>query len=347
MVYKLKIAEIERDLPLCPLNDQLQIAAFVMFGDVELTEVSARELLKLAPEFDVMITAESKGIPLVYEMTRLSGRNRYILARKSPKLYMRNVIRYEVKSITTAANQALYLDGDDAKYLSGKRVLIVDDVISTGASLTALEQLVEDGQISSIVDIYRLQREKLISLERMGEKSADNLLNAIDASKDREFYRFIYALGIRHIGKGAAKLLVKTFPSIESLYAATVEEMAGIDGFGEVMAHSVADYFAIEQNRPLISELEVFGLKMSADERISSGGVFEGKTFVLTGALPTLTRQQASDMIEKRGGKVSSSVSKKTDFVLAGEDAGSKLLKAQDKGIEIISEEAFLTMCEG
>ena len=143
MVYKLKIAEIERDLPLCPLNDQLQIAAFVMFGDVELTEVSARELLKLAPDFDVMITAESKGIPLVYEMTRLSGRNRYILARKSPKLYMRNVIRYEVKSITTAANQALYLDGDDAAYLSGKRVLIVDDVISTGASLTALEQLVE------------------------------------------------------------------------------------------------------------------------------------------------------------------------------------------------------------
>jgi adenine phosphoribosyltransferase len=143
MVYKLKIAEIERDLPLCPLNDQLQIAAFVMFGDVELTEVSARELLKLAPEFDVMITAESKGIPLVYEMTRLSGRNRYVLARKSPKLYMRNVIRYEVKSITTAANQALYLDGDDAAYLSGKRVLIVDDVISTGASLTALEQLVE------------------------------------------------------------------------------------------------------------------------------------------------------------------------------------------------------------
>ena len=143
MVYKLKIAEIERDLPLCPLNDQLQIAAFVMFGDVELTEVCARELLKLAPDFDVMITAESKGIPLVYEMTRLSGRNRYILARKSPKLYMRNVIRYEVKSITTAANQALYLDGDDAAYLSGKRVLIVDDVISTGASLTALQQLVE------------------------------------------------------------------------------------------------------------------------------------------------------------------------------------------------------------
>ena len=167
MVYKLKIAEIERDLPLCPLNDQLQIAAFVMFGDVELTEVSARELLKLAPEFDVMITAESKGIPLVYEMTRLSGRNRYILARKSPKLYMRNVIRYEVKSITTAANQALYLDGDDAKYLSGKRVLIVDDVISTGASLTALEQLVESaggsivGKMAVLAEGDAIEREDI------------------------------------------------------------------------------------------------------------------------------------------------------------------------------------------
>ena len=217
----------------------------------------------------------------------------------------------------------------------------------SGLGPAVLEQLVEDGQISSIVDIYRLQREKLISLERMGEKSADNLLNAIDASKDREFYRFIYALGIRHIGKGAAKLLVKTFPSIESLYAATVEEMATIDGFGEVMAQSVADYFAIAQNRQLISELADFGIKMNADEEARAGGIFEGKTFVLTGTLPTLTRQQATEMIEKLGGKVSSSVSKRTDFVLAGEDAGSKLLKAQDKGIEIISEEAFLTMCEG
>lgn len=142
MVYKLKVAGIERNLPLCPVNDELYIGAFVLFGDIELTERCAAELYRKAPEHDVMITAESKGIPLVYEMTRLSGKNRYILARKSPKLYMRNVIMFDVSSITTPHAQMLYLDGDDAEYLKGKRVLIVDDVISTGGSLAALENLV-------------------------------------------------------------------------------------------------------------------------------------------------------------------------------------------------------------
>lgn len=143
MEYTLKVAGLERKLPLCPLNDDLMIGAFVMFGDVELTEACARELAQMAPEHDVILTAESKGIPLVYEMTRQLGRNYYILARKSAKLYMRNVIRFDVRSITTAADQALFLDGRDAAYIKGRRVLIVDDVISTGASLTALEQLVE------------------------------------------------------------------------------------------------------------------------------------------------------------------------------------------------------------
>ena len=142
MVYKLKVAGIERDLTLCPVNDDLYIGAFILFGDVELTEKCAAELVKKAPEHDVMITAESKGIPLVYEMTRISGKNRYILARKSPKLYMHNVIKFDVNSITTAHAQSLYLDGGDAEYLKGKRVLIVDDVISTGGSLAALENLV-------------------------------------------------------------------------------------------------------------------------------------------------------------------------------------------------------------
>ena len=168
--YTLKLAELERKLPLCPLNDKLSIAAFVMFGDVEMTEVSARELLKLAPEYDVMITAESKGIPLVYEMARQSGQNRYILARKSPKLYMRNVIRYEVKSITTEGGQTLYLDGDDAAYLSGKRVLIVDDVISTGASLSALEHLVSEaggtivGKMAVLAEGDAIERQDIIAL---------------------------------------------------------------------------------------------------------------------------------------------------------------------------------------
>lgn len=143
MYYTLHIAGLTRKLPLCPIGENLNIAAFVLHGDVELTERCAAELLKIAPEHDVMITAESKGIPLVYAMARQSGQYRYVLARKSVKLYMRNVVKCEVKSITTSAPQTLYIDGDDAEYLKGKRVLIVDDVISTGESLHALESLVE------------------------------------------------------------------------------------------------------------------------------------------------------------------------------------------------------------
>ena len=142
MVYSIKIGNVERDLPLCPLNDSLYIAAFVMFGDVELTEECAARLIERAPAHDVMITAESKGIPLVYEMARQMGVNRYILARKSVKLYMKDVLACKVRSITTDASQTLYLDGDDVAYMKGKRVLIVDDVISTGESLHALEELV-------------------------------------------------------------------------------------------------------------------------------------------------------------------------------------------------------------
>ena len=142
MVYRIQVGGIERDLPLCPINDKLNIAAFILFGDVELTERCAEALYAKAPEHDVMITAESKGIPLICSMCRISGKNRYVLARKSVKLYMRDVVKCEVKSITTEQNQVLYIDGADAEYMKGKRVLIVDDVISTGESLHALEQLV-------------------------------------------------------------------------------------------------------------------------------------------------------------------------------------------------------------
>ncbi len=149
MTYHMHVAGLDRELPLCPLNENLQIGAFVLFGDMELTEKCAAELVRLAPEHDVMITAESKGIPLICSMARMLGENRYVLARKSVKLYMKNVIKCETKSITTANNQTLYLDGDDADYLRGKRVLIVDDVISTGQSLHSLENLVRQagGQI--------------------------------------------------------------------------------------------------------------------------------------------------------------------------------------------------------
>ena len=143
MFYELNVAGIKRNLPLCPISDELYIGAFVLFGDVELTEKCAEALYARAPEHDVMITAESKGIPLIHAMCRLSGRNRYVLARKGVKLYMKDVLKCETQSITTAQKQTLYIDGDDAEYMRGKRVLIVDDVISTGGSLISLERLVE------------------------------------------------------------------------------------------------------------------------------------------------------------------------------------------------------------
>jgi len=143
MFYRLKVAGIERDLPLCPLGESMHIAAFVLFGDVELTKRCAEALYAKAPEHDVLITAESKGIPLIHAMARIMGENRYVLARKSVKLYMKDVLKCVTKSITTEAEQVLYIDGADAEYMKGKRVLIVDDVISTGGSLHSLENLVE------------------------------------------------------------------------------------------------------------------------------------------------------------------------------------------------------------
>lgn len=141
--YELHVAGLTRQLPICKVNDKLDIAAFVMFGDVELTVECAKELIKKAPEHDVIITAEAKGIPLAYEMARQMGVNRYLIARKMPKLYMKNPLAVEVQSITTAKKQTLYIDQDDSEFLRGKRVLIVDDVISTGESLHAVETLVE------------------------------------------------------------------------------------------------------------------------------------------------------------------------------------------------------------
>ena len=173
MVYRLKVAGIERDLPLCPIGDNMNIAAFILFGDVELTERCAAELYKKAPEHDVMITAESKGIPLIHAMCRNSGKNRYILARKSIKLYMRDVVKCEVQSITTSAKQTLYINGDDAEYMKGKRVLIVDDVISTGGSLHALESLVGQsggqivGKMAILAEGDAIERHDIICLGKL------------------------------------------------------------------------------------------------------------------------------------------------------------------------------------
>ena len=173
MYYRMKVAGVERDLKLCPIGENLNIGAFILFGDVELTERCAEELYKKAPEHDVMLTAESKGIPLIHAMCRLSGKNRYVLARKSVKLYMSDVLVCETKSITTGHVQTLYIDGADAEYMKGKRVLIVDDVISTGGSLKSLENLVAQaggevvGKMTILAEGDAIGRDDIIYLEKL------------------------------------------------------------------------------------------------------------------------------------------------------------------------------------
>ena len=173
MVYKMNIAGLDRELPLCPISDKLMIGAFVIFGDPELTTACAEALLARCPEHDVMITAESKGIPLICEMARMAGNERYVLARKAPKLYMKNVLKVQVRSITTDHEQTLCLDGGDAEYMKGKRVVIVDDVISTGESLHALEELVNRaggeivGRMAILAEGDATAREDLIYLEKL------------------------------------------------------------------------------------------------------------------------------------------------------------------------------------
>ena len=173
MFHRMTIAGLERDLPICPLNENLSIAGFIILGDQELTVACARELLKKAPEYDYIITAEAKGIPLAHEMARQAGDAKYILARKGPKLYMRDIFSVTVNSITTAKEQKLYLDGADAALMKGKRILIVDDVISTGESLKALEALVEKaggqicGRMAILAEGDAQERPDLIYLEKL------------------------------------------------------------------------------------------------------------------------------------------------------------------------------------
>lgn len=212
-----------------------------------------------------------------------------------------------------------------------------------GLGEAVLEVLVEKDMLRNAADIYNLDYEKIAALDRMGEKSAENLRNAVEKSKENDLGKLVFALGIRHIGQKAAALLAEHFLTMDALKTALREEILAIDGFGEVMADSVVQFFALAQSRELIDALTAAGVNMRSKKEIVDNR-FEGKTFVLTGTLPTMTRSEASKIIESFKGKTASSVSKKTDYVLAGEDAGSKLTKAQQLGVTIISETEFQEM---
>ena len=214
-----------------------------------------------------------------------------------------------------------------------------------GLGPAVLEQLVKNQLVSSPADLYSLPMEQVRQLERMGEKSAQNLAAAVERSRQNDLYRLVYALGIPHVGLKAAKLLAGHFHTMDRILEASEEEFAAIEGFGPIMAKSVHMYFELEGTHHLINRLKEAGVNMESRTVVQDLRL-AGKTFVLTGTLPTLTRQEAAAMVEQFGGKVSSSVSKKTGYVVAGEEAGSKLTKAQQLGIPVLTEEEFLAMLE-
>ncbi|MGN1095104.1 MAG: NAD-dependent DNA ligase LigA, partial [Eubacteriales bacterium] len=215
-----------------------------------------------------------------------------------------------------------------------------------GMGPAVVRSLIKNGLVEKISDIYSLRAEDIENLERMGKKSAEKLIKAIENSKTRGLDKLIYALGIRNIGEKAAKSLALHFGNIEKLFSATKEELISIEDFGSISANDVVNFFAHPQTRVFIDELKERGVTVEYENE-KKGNIFEGLTFVLTGTLPTLSRSDASAIIESYGGKCSSSVSKKTDFVLAGEDAGSKLSKAQSLGIKIIDEDELKKMISG
>jgi len=216
-----------------------------------------------------------------------------------------------------------------------------------GLGEAMVDTLVEKGWVKSITDIYRLKRDDLLTLGKSVEKSTDNLLAAIDASKRVELWRFINGLGITHVGVAAAKDLALKFGSLEALAEAKRDDLLTIEGIGETMADAIITYFNEPKNRTLVSRLLTIGVAPIAPARPAGGSALAGKTFVLTGTLPTLTREAAAAKIEAAGGKVSGSVSRKTSYVLAGEETGSKLEKAKSLGVSVIDEAEFLRMLGG
>lgn len=215
-----------------------------------------------------------------------------------------------------------------------------------GESIITL--LLNENIIKDISDLYTIKKEEIVGLERMGEKSATNLINAINKSKENDLWRLINGLGIKFIGTKGAKILASSFKDIDKIMDATTSELINLEEFGEIMANSVVQFFKEEKNIKVIEKLKEYGLntKVIENENNDVNKIFEGMKIVLTGTLPTLKRNDAKEMIESRGGKSTSSVSKSTTFVLAGEEAGSKLTKANELGIKVIDEDTFIGICK-
>lgn len=215
-----------------------------------------------------------------------------------------------------------------------------------GLGPAIVRQMLEKNMIKSAADLYFLNKDEVAQMDKMGEKSAQNLLEAIEKTKKNDLSRLIFALGIRQVGQKAGKTLARTFRSMDALMAADAETLAALYDVGEITAQSIVQYFDQPQTKDIINRLKEAGVNMQSSEQAAEGGAFAGKTVVLTGTLSKFTRDAATEKIEAAGGKVTGSVSKKTSFVLAGAEAGSKLSKAESLGIPVLSEDEFLKMLE-
>ncbi len=277
------------------------------------------------------------------------------IVKINPKKRKDSSVKFEMPKICPSCGEPIYREADEAAYyctnascpaqlLRNLSHFVSRDAMNIdglGEALLAL--MVEADIVSSPADLYYLKPEQLSSLERMGEKSAANVISAVNESKERGLDRLLYALGIRQIGEKASKALASKFNDIEDFFTLTVEELCEVNDIGEISAENVVNYFSHPQTRELIDSLTAAGVKTTYESDVADTR-FDGKTFVLTGTLPTMKRSEAESLIEKYGGKTSGSVSKKTDYVLAGEDAGSKLTKAKDLGITVIDENTFFEM---
>ena len=213
-----------------------------------------------------------------------------------------------------------------------------------GMGEALVDQLVDKGIVASVADIYDLTAGKLLTLERMGPKSAANILRNIENSKSNPLPRVLTALGIRFVGERTAELLAEEFGSLDMIAAAGAEELQEAPEVGPKVAESVFQFFREPRNQELVNRLRAAGLRFEYQSARPSGGALDGLTFVLTGTLPTLTREEAKRLIEIAGGKVSGSVSKKTNYVVAGEDSGSKLAKARALGVQVVNEAELLEL---
>jgi DNA ligase, NAD-dependent len=284
-------------------------------GDI-IPEITGVELKKRAdnlPVYEMPAICPSCGEPVIRDETEAAVR---CVNNSCPAQLLRNLEHFVSKG-------AMNIDG-------------------LGRSIIKL--LCDNGLVKDVTDIYKLKVSDLESLERMGTKSAQNLVNAIELSKQNELDRLIYALGIRQVGDKAAKVLASRYGDIERFFALTVDDLVFIDDIGDVTAEYIINYFSYPQTRVIIDELKSYGVNTTYKNTELKGNQLEGMTFVLTGTLPTLTRDEAEEIIVAHGGKVTSSVSKKTNYVLAGAEAGSKLAKAEKLEIEIIDQDRFLEM---